>query len=151
MASGHAFEVMGYRLEHDRGYDPATHMWVQPLGPGRVRVGFDPLGRETAGDVVAVAFVPVGTSLARGGEMGSLEAAKFVGPLNAPVAGVIAGHNAAVLGDPGILNEDPMAHWLVEMEVAGGQLPGLLHGEVDVAGWFAAEVERYRAQGVIAE
>lgn len=150
MASSQAFELLGYRLEADRGYDPETHLWVHRCGPADVRVGFDPLGRETSGDIVAISFVAVGTRVDRGGELGSLEAAKFVGPLIAPVAGIVRVHNQAVVADPGLLNEDPMAHWLVELEL-DGEPAGLLHGEADVAGWFAAEVARFRAQGAIAE
>jgi len=145
-------EVLGYRLAADRGYDPVTHMWVHwawPAQPDRVRVGFDPLGRETSGDVVAISFVSVGTRVERGGEFGSLEAAKFVGPLLAPVAGVVAAHNADVLADPGQLNVDPLEHWLVELE--GAEPADLLEDEAEIGEWFAAEVERFRAQGAIAE
>jgi hypothetical protein len=46
------FEVDGYRLRADRYYDAERHLWVE-LRPGTLlaRVGFDPLGRETSGDI----------------------------------------------------------------------------------------------------
>ena len=142
-------EVLGYRLPTDRGYDPATHMWVQPTAATRARIGFDPLGRETSGDVVAISFAEVGTWVRRGAEFGSLEAAKFVGPLIAPVTGTIAAHNPAVSADPGLLNDDPIAHWLVEIDVE--EVVELLSGESEISDWFASEVKHFRAAGAIAE
>lgn len=162
------FEVDGYRLAVDRYYDEATHLWVAdaappgtaslPLGPPAgtvqaVRCGFDPLGSETSGDVVAVSFEPVGTRVARGEAFGSLEAAKFVGPLLAPITGTLRRHNDAVIENPGLVNRDPLAHWLVEIEPEqpDEELPLLLHDPQAVVAWFRREVERFRTQGMVAE
>lgn len=152
MATEQAFEVKGYKLSADRLYDPVTHLWVEPRHDELVRIGFDPLGRETLGDVVQVTFEAVGATVRRGEPFGSVEAAKFVGPLVAPLSGVLRDHNEALLADPGLLNEDPSTHWLVQLEPANEvELEGLLQGEAGVAPWFAAEVDRYRSQGAIAE
>ncbi len=144
-----------YRLPANRHYDTGTHLWVAPpagAGPDRVRCGFDPLGSETSGDVVAVSFAPVGTRVERGGELGTLEAAKFVGPLLSPVAGRVAAHNPSVLADPALLNRDPLTHWMVELEIADGSaLDGLLTGADAVREWFEREIERFRKKGMIAE
>ena len=95
------FDVAGYELAADRRYDPATHMWVDIDGDGLALVGLDPLGRETSGDVVAISLHEPGTAVQRGESFGDLEAAKFVGPLVAPLGGTIAACNDAVLADPG--------------------------------------------------
>jgi glycine cleavage system H protein len=148
------FEVAGYELCDDRLYDPETHMWVRLEDERRARLGLDPLGRETSGDVVALSLEPEGSEVARGGSFGDLEAAKFVGPLVSPVSGVVAARNENVLADPGVLNDDPATHWLVEIRLAAdaaGELGEMLQGEAQVAPWFAAEVERFRTQGAIAE
>ena len=146
------FEVSGYRLSADRLYHRDLHFWVQPTGAGRARVGFDPLGRETRGDVVEVSLAVAGQSVAQGQSFGSLEAAKFVGPLEAPVSGVVAAVNQEVLADPGILNQDPNAAWLVEIELTEpSQLQHLVRGEDELGPWFAAELERYRREGAVAE
>lgn len=149
-----SFDVAGYELYGDRHYDPGTHMWVLLQDGGRARIGLDPLGRETSGDVVALSLHAPDTPVERGGPFGDLEAAKFVGPLISPVSGVIAVGNPAVLADPGLLNEDPATHWLAEIALdpaAAAELDELLLGEERVAPWFAAEVERFRTQGAIAE
>ena len=90
----------GYELRLDRSYDPDTHLWVQQAGDGRVRVGFDALTADTYGALAQLLMSPIGTTVQRGEEFGSLEAAKFVGPLTAPVSGVLAAVNDAVLADP---------------------------------------------------
>jgi glycine cleavage system H protein len=147
------FEVGGYRLRADRHYDAERHLWVE-LQPGTrlARVGFDPLGRETSGDIVEVSLGEVGVHVNRGETFGNVEAAKFVGPLQAPVSGVVRGRNAQVLSRPGVLNEDPNEAWLVELEMIDGlELSHLLTGEEPVRKWFAAEIERFKQQGAVAE
>jgi glycine cleavage system H protein len=147
------FDVGDYRLRADRYYDADRHFWVelQP-GTGLVRVGFDPLGRETSGDIVEVSLGEVGAHVSRGDPFGNVEAAKFVGPLQAPVSGVVRSRNTQVLNRPGVLNEDPNASWLVELEMTdNSELDQLLTGEHDVRTWFAAEIERFKQQGAVAE
>ncbi len=145
--------VGSYRLATDRYYDPETHLWVQTRDESSARCGFDPLGSESSGDVVAVSFEPVGTKVERGAAFGSLEAAKFVGPLIAPLSGTIRAHNDAVLARPGLVNLDPLAHWLIELEPArpGDELALLLHDPEAVRAWFEGEVERFRHQGMVAQ
>jgi glycine cleavage system H protein len=147
-------EVSGYRLALDRAYDPATHLWVQVLGPGRVRVGMDPLAVETSGTLAQLAFIPAGEAVTRGEAFGSLEAAKFVGPLQSPLSGTVTAANQAVLGDPRLVERDPFGEgWLIELQPAdpGGELPLLVEGEERVVPWFAGEVEDFRLKGVLAE
>jgi glycine cleavage system H protein len=147
------FDSSGYRLAADRLYHPELHFWIQLQGAsGRARVGFDPLGRETRGDVVELSLAEVGQRIDQGRSFGSLEAAKFVGPLEAPVSGVVTAVNGEVLANPGSLNDDPNLAWLVEVELTNpSELDRLLRGEERVRPWFAAEVERYRREGAVAE
>ena len=144
--------VSGYELDPDRRYDPDSNIWVAELGCGLVQVGYDPLGAETAGDIVAISFAAEGSWLQRGEPLAIVEAAKFVGPLPAPVSGVVVATNPDVTADPSAINRDPLGAWLVELDgVVAGELGELLTGERGVAQWFAGAVERFRAQGVIAE
>jgi glycine cleavage system H protein len=152
MAARDTFTVAGYELAPDRRYDPDSNLWVAEQRAGRVRVGLDPLGAETTGDIVAVSFVPIGTRVTRGDALATVEAAKFVGPLGAPVGGVLLAVNGEVAAAPGKVNADPLAAWLVELgEVDTGDLERLLSGEPAVAHWFAGAVERFRRLGAIAE
>lgn len=145
-------EFGGYELRLDRRYDPETHFWVQPVGggTGRVRVGFDALTADTYGALAQLMMSPVGTAVARGEEFGSLEAAKFVGPLTAPVTGVLAAVNDAALADPESVLRDPYgAGWLAEFDPAADPA-GLVEGE-QARAWFAREVADYREKGLVAE
>ncbi len=150
----------GYRLAAGRHYDRETHLWVETVAPKgdrrdtveSARCGFDPLGSETSGDVVAVSFESAGTRVERGEAFGSLEAAKFVGPLIAPLSGRIRAHNQEVLARPGLLNQDPLGSWLIEIEPdrIEDELQLLLHEPEEIRAWFESEIERFQQQGMVA-
>jgi glycine cleavage system H protein len=144
--------VAGYELALDRRYDPDTNLWVQELGSDRVRIGYDPLGAETTGDIVAISFAALGERVARGEALATVEAAKFVGPLPAPVGGVVTATHGDAQTAPGAINADPLGIWLVELgEVSTDDLERLLYGADAVTPWFEAAVQRFRSEGAIAE
>ena len=146
-------EVAGFAVALDRAYDPAGHFWVSMVAPGRARIGMDALGVETSGTIAQLAFLPTGVHLKRVEAFGSLEAAKFVGPLASPLTGTVTATNDAVVADPALVERDPYgAGWLVELTVAdAGELRDLVSGADVISVWFAAEVEDYRMKGVLAE
>ncbi len=144
--------VAGYELDVDRRYDAGTNLWVAEQRGGTVRMGYDPLGAETTGDIVAISFTPIGTRLARGDTLATVEAAKFVGPLAAPVSGTVVAINEDVLAAPGRINADPLGAWLAELgDVEPDDLEALLSGTAAISAWFAGAVERFRREGAIAE
>jgi len=159
MGQARRVTVAGFVLALDRRYQPETHMWVLARGPGRVRVGMDPLGVETSGTLAQVSFVPAGTELTAGLPFGQLEAAKFVGPLVSPVSGAVLAVNGAVTRDAGLVERDPYgAGWMIEASLIeaspGGatvELPGLLADPAEISVWFAAKVADYRLKGLIAQ
>jgi glycine cleavage system H protein len=146
-------EVAGFAVALDRAYDPAGHFWVAMVAEDRARIGLDALGVETSGTLAQLAFLDVGEFLKRGEPFGSLEAAKFVGPLTSPLSGTLAATNDAVVADPAVVERDPYgAGWLVEIDVADtGELRDLISGADVIPVWFEAEVEDYRTKGVLAE
>jgi glycine cleavage system H protein len=146
-------EVAGFPVALDRAYDPAGHFWVSAVGPERARLGLDALGVETSGTIAQLAFLPVGEPLKRGEAFGSLEAAKFVGPLVSPLSGTVVATNDAVVADPALVERDPYgAGWLIEVDLADpGERHDLISGAAAISVWFEAEVEDYRMKGVLAE
>lgn len=146
-------EVAGFGVALDRAYDPAGHLWVSMLSADRARIGLDALGVETSGTLAQLAFLPVGEQLKRGEAFGSLEAAKFVGPLTSPLSGTITATNDDVVVDPALVERDPYgAGWLIELALADpGELGELISGTEVVPVWFEGEVEDYRMKGVLAE
>ena len=96
-------------------------MWVSTdarrAGAGRVRCAHRRHLRRSGPTSDGRRREPLSAS---GDPFGSLEAAKFVGPLTAPVSGVIAAVNGAVLADPESVLRDPYGRgWLAEFTVAG--------------------------------
>jgi len=146
-------EVAGFGIALDRAYDGAGHFWVSMTGPDRARIGMDALGVETSGTLAQLAFLPIGEHLKRGEAFGSLEAAKFVGPMVSPLSGTVAATNDAVVADPALVERDPYgAGWLVDLDLADpGELADLVSGAQVIRVWFEAEVEDYRMKGVLAE
>lgn len=142
--------VEGFPVRLDLAYDPATRTWLEHRGEGRVRVGIDPLEVEASGTVAALSLVPPGTRVGRGEMLGSLEAEKFVGPLSSPVSGTVEAVNEDLLSNPGALDRDPYAAWLVEID-ADGLPPSLVEGAEEVRSWFGHAVGEYRRKGVLAE
>ncbi|MST31130.1 hypothetical protein GHK86_00090 [Acidimicrobiaceae bacterium USS-CC1] len=148
-------QIAGFEVRLDVAYDPGTHLWVEVLDSGRVAIGLDPLVVESNGTLAAVAFGVVGTRVARGEPFGSLEAEKFVGPLTAPLEGVLAAANGAVVAQPSLVHTDPYGAWLVELDASDAERDRVqrswISGEATVRSWFAAEVAEYRLKGVLAE
>ena len=98
----------GYELRLDRSYDPTPTCGCRASRDGRVRVGIRRADCRHLRRARATSDVAGGhLRCERGDPFGSLEAAKFVGPLTAPVSGVIAAVNGAVLADPEMVLRDP--------------------------------------------
>ncbi len=139
-----------YSFPPELYYDRANHVWVRRDGEAAT-IGLDALGLESLGDMAYISLQAIGLPVRRGESLGSLEAAKMVGDLIAPIGGLIAARNEAVLSDPGLINRDPYgAGWIVQLTPSewASDSAELVHG-ADLAPWVEAEIERYRAQGWI--
>lgn len=152
MSNQRRISVGSYELEAGRCYDRETHLWIEQQSDGRVRCGFDPLGAETSGDIVAVSFEPLGNMVERGGSFGSLEAAKFVGPLLTPVSGTLEAYNDDVLANPALLNADPQGQWMVEIapDALDRERALLLCDEDEIREWFLNERKKLEQEGMLA-
>ncbi len=146
-------KVRGYLLDLDRRYDPGSHLWVEVLGEGLVRVGMDSLGVETAGEMVQITLKEVATRLARGRAFATLEAERFVGPLIMPISGMILVRNRAAVTDPRIIARDPFGEgWLAEIEPSNpAELDLLISGPEAVKAWFEKKVKQHRLKGALTD
>ncbi|MHB8631743.1 MAG: glycine cleavage system protein H [Candidatus Limnocylindria bacterium] len=142
-----------YRLRLDRRYHRDDHTWALNAD-GQIRIGLDDLGQATSGDLAQIVLRPIGDRVRQGDELGTLEAQKYVGPLRAPVGGLIVARNEAALRDPRIVNERPYDDgWLVLLRPTAEtetDLAGLV-GPEDATAWFERKVDAYRRQGVLAQ
>jgi glycine cleavage system H protein len=146
--------VRGFKVRIDRAYHLGSHMWIKVGHQGSVRIGMDPLGLETSGTLSQLDFAPIGTVVARGEPLGTLEAEKFVGPIRSPLSGTIVAVNDEVIAAPGMCERDPYgAGWFVELLPTDfdAEQDQLIEGTVSLIAAFAAKVDDYRRQGVLAE
>ena len=92
-------------------YD-AHHQWARWEDP-EWRCGVTSWQAEAAGDMVYIGLPVVGSRVAAGDELGSVESGKWVSSVYAPVGGVVTAVNAALRDDPALVNRDPYdAGWV---------------------------------------
>lgn len=144
--------IEGFEFRTDRAYDPAEGFWVQWVAEDIVRVGVHALTAEIYGALAHVAINERESALARGESFGSVEAAKFVGPLLAPVNGFVHLVNDGVFDNPDLVLADPYGEgWLIEIALAPESGVDLLvDGDLAIA-WFAQTVREHREKGLVAE
>lgn len=116
-------EVQQWRFPGDRQYD-AEHLWVKREGDTAV-VGVTDYLQDTAGSILYVQLPEPGAQVSVGQQACSLEAAKWVGHFNAPVAGRVVAVNEALRTQPALANNDPYGQgWLFKVST-----------EADSPGW----------------
>ena len=143
----------GIELPGDLYYERRDHFWAR-LEDGKVRVGLDMLGQESAGPVKHIQLKPVGTVVAKKRMFGTIEAGKYVGALRAPVSGALVEVNEEVVQRPGLVNQDPYGQgWFVVIDPSSLEpdLVDLVHGEEAVQAWLEQEIKDYRAKGLLKE
>jgi glycine cleavage system H protein len=149
-----ASTIKGFEVRLERLYDVQHHMWAEVIDENTVRVGMDALGVETSGTLAHVAMFEEGSTVTQGGAFGSMEAEKYVGPLVAPLSGVISAVNEAAHGDPALVHGDPYEDgWLIEMTPSNlvEERANLVEGEGAITERFSQKVTEYRLEGVLAE
>lgn len=100
------------RLYHRDG------LWIQERD-GRLAIGVTDYFQQNSGDVAFVDTVEVGTAVAAGESLGSIETIKTDVELPAPVSGAVAEVNERLELEAEIINQDPYGEgWLVVIEPA---------------------------------
>lgn len=79
------------------------------------KVGVTEPAQAYAGEVIFVKVKEVGTRVERGAILATVESAKFMGPMRAPVSGNISEVNAEVVASPSLINRDSYANWVVKI------------------------------------
>lgn len=116
-----------------------SHEYLRPDGE-RLRLGLSAYAVDQLGDIVFVELPEVGTELRQGASFGSVESVKAVEDLLAPISGVVAARNEAVLANPEELQNDPYGEgWLLQIRPADPtQIDALMDAE-----HYAAKVQGY--------
>ena len=94
------------------------HEWLR-LDGDEVTVGITEYAAEQLGDLVFVELPEEGATVARGDEVVTIESVKAASDILAPLDGVITEVNAAIVENPGKVNDDPMeGGWFFKMTLA---------------------------------
>jgi glycine cleavage system H protein len=98
----------------------ASHEWADVQGDV-CTVGITQFAVDQLTDVTNLELPKVGKPVTAGKPFGEIESVKAVFDLNAPVTGEVVEVNAAVAGDPSLVNQDPYGKgWMVKIRLAPG-------------------------------
>jgi glycine cleavage system H protein len=115
-------------------YFSREHEWISVDGKVGT-VGITDYAQHALGDVVYVELPPEGKIVAQGGEAAVVESVKAASDVYAPVTGRVTEANAALTGDPSLVNSDPQgAGWFFKVELS---VPAELEGLMDQAAYDA--------------
>jgi len=93
-----------------------THEWVRLEDDSSVVVGISDHAQAALGDMVFVELPEPGMSYSQGDACGVVESVKAASDIYAPVSGEVIESNAALEGDPALVNSDPYGDgWLFSM------------------------------------
>jgi glycine cleavage system H protein len=135
--------IRGCNLPEDLYYYPEKHIWVKPMGDGLIRVGMNAVaGKLSGGNLTAVTVSArkMGNEVKQGKSIATIESSKFVGPVPAPVTGVLVRGNDQVSHDPSLAITDPYGEgWIAEMRASDwtAEKGTLLTGEDGLAKYQA--------------
>ncbi len=135
-------EIDGYNLPEELYYTK-DHTWARVEDNGTVTVGMDAYGAKAAGSIEFIDLPMEDDEFEAGEAFGSLESAKWVGGLLAPVSGTVTEVNERIEDELELLAKDPYGEgWLIKVKPGNlkDDLKTLVHG-ADVGTWLKKEIE----------
>jgi len=116
-------------------YTPEHEYVRRTKDPAVVEVGVTDYAQGELGDIVFVDLPKAGATFSRMAVFGTVEAVKAVSELFCPLAGEVVESNAALEGDPGLINRDAYgAGWMIRLRLSD---PSELKGLLDAAAYQA--------------
>jgi len=98
----------------DLNYLP-SHEWVKIDG-NKAKVGISDHAQHALGDVVYISLPEVGDEVTADESFADVESVKAASEVFSPVTGRVIAVNDALDSDAGLLNKDPYANWIIEVE-----------------------------------
>ena len=122
-------ERQQYHFPPELYYESQARLWVRVEGE-IATIGLTALALEAFGDIAYISTIKAGQPVERGQVIGSIEAAKMVDDLVAPISGEIIAFNEEVQRHPGFINADPYGGWLVRIKPSAWdrESAALIHG-----------------------
>ena len=135
--------VRGCNLPDDLYYLVEKHVWAKPMDGGVIRVGITAVAAKLSGGKLAALTVKgkaIGQEVKQGKSVATVESSKFVGPVPAPVTGVLLRANDKLVNDPNLAVSDPYGEgWVAEMQASNwdGEKGSLATGAAGLAAYQA--------------
>jgi glycine cleavage system H protein len=134
--------VAGLLFRPDLFYAP-NHTWLRRRAGRTLELGLDDLAQRLVPSVTALDLPHPGVIVACGDTIAVVHGGARAVRIQAPVAGTIAGVNAAVLRDPGLVKREGYGRgWLVAIVPADPSFAELPRGEA-AEGWLRRESARW--------
>lgn len=92
-----------------------SHEWVLIEG-SKAKVGISDYAQHALGDVVYISLPEVGDDVTADESFADVESVKAASEVFSPVTGTVTAINDALDADAGLLNQDPYANWIIEVE-----------------------------------
>lgn len=93
-------------------------------------VGITDYAQHELGNVVYVDMPEVDDEVEAGQEFGAVESVKAASDLNSPVSGTVVEVNEALDDEPGLVNKDPYANWIIKVQLSDtSELDSLMNAE----------------------
>ncbi|MBO5445035.1 MAG: glycine cleavage system protein GcvH [Muribaculaceae bacterium] len=106
-----------------------SHEWVS-LDGEIATVGITDYAQHALGDIVYVDMPEVGDEVTAGEDFGAVESVKAASDLYSPVSGEVVEINEALEEEPGLINQDAFANWIMKVKVSDpSELEDLLDAE----------------------
>ena len=97
-------------------YYSETHEYVKVEGEYGY-IGITDYAQHALGEVVYVDMPEVDDEVEAGSEFGAVESVKAASDLVAPVSGTVVEVNEALEDEPGLVNTDAFANWIIKVEL----------------------------------
>ncbi len=136
-------KIRGCELPEDLFYFAEKHVWAKPMDGGVVRVGMTTVAGKLAGgklNAVTVRAKNIGAEIPAGKSVATIESSKYVGPVPAPITGVLKRANDKLAADPNLAIKDPYGEgWIAELEATRWETEktGLLTGPAGLEAYQA--------------
>lgn len=108
-----------------------SHEWVKTEGD-MATIGISDFAQKSMGSIVYADMPDVDDEVTKDGEFGALESVKAASDLYSPVSGTVVEKNDALDDEPGLLNQDPYANWIIRVKMSDPSETGSL---MDVAAY----------------
>lgn len=82
----------------------------------KAKVGISDYAQHALGDVVYISLPEVGDDVTADESFADVESVKAASEVFSPVTGTVTAINEELDADAGLLNQDPYANWIMEVE-----------------------------------